>query len=311
VLQAAATLAERGIVEPLLVGERDAITRAASKASVDLSGVTSEAPRGSALRDECLAAVEQAIRGKHSSSAALAETLNDPLYFAAAMVRAGKADGLVAGAAHATSATLRAVLRIIRPETDSGLVSSFFLMLLDRPAPSGAEVLAFADCGMVPDPDPDQLVEIGCRTAASFRLLVGEEPKLAFLSFSTRGSASHQAVDKVVAARERMQELGPDFVFDGELQLDAALVPEIAKSKAPDSPVAGEANVLIFPDLNAGNIGYKLVERLAGAQAIGPILQGLSGPANDLSRGCSVDDIVVAAAVTAIQAQAVDDRPPL
>jgi len=163
-------------------------------------------------------------------------------------------------------------------------------------------VLAFADCGLVPYPDAEELADIACRTARSFRLLCGEDPRVALLSFSTHGSAHHESVELVVEACQLLGQSAPDFAFDGELQLDAALIPEVGRAKAPDSPVAGRANVLIFPNLDAGNIGYKLVERLGGAQAIGPVVQGLSRPANDLSRGCSVDDIVVAAAVTALQA---------
>lgn len=252
-------------------------------------------------RGPMLQVFEQARLGKSSTPELLASWLDEPLFQAAAMVRAGEAQGALAGACHSTSDTLRAALKILGPAEGVSTVSSFFLMALPQPTAAGDRLLAFADCGLVPTPDAAQLAEIAMATAASFRRLTGEEPRVALLSFSTHGSADDPSVRRVREAHDRLQQLQPDFVFDGELQLDAALVPEIAAMKAASGALGGRANVLVFPDLNAGNIGYKLVERLGGAQAVGPLVQGLRAPYNDLSRGASVDDIVVAAAVTALQ----------
>ncbi|HXJ67517.1 MAG TPA: phosphate acyltransferase, partial [Verrucomicrobiae bacterium] len=250
-----------------------------------------------------------AARGSRLGDSDLARYAADPVFQAALLVREGEADTYVAGAVRTTADVLRAALWLIGLAPGVKSVSSFFLMILPSAGSKPERVLTFTDCGVLPDPTAEQLAELGCLAADRHRLLTQEVPHLAFLSFSTRGSAEHPRVTKVRDAVALARKQRPDLHIDGELQADAALVPEVGQRKAPDSVVAGHANVLVFPDLDSGNIGYKLVERLAGATALGPILQGLARQANDLSRGCSLDNVVDVATVACVLAG--ETRAPL
>lgn len=300
-IKAAAIVKAEGYAKNILLGDPEKINAIASEAGVDISDIDIINPSDG--NEEFAELFAELRKSKGVTLDQARETVKDPLYYGVMMVKTGKVDGMVAGAVNSSANVIRPSLQILKTAPDTKIVSAFFIMNVPDCEYGANGTFVFGDSGLNQDPTAEELAEIAISSAASFKSLVGEEPKVAMLSYSTYGSAKHALVDKVQEATKMAKEKAPELALDGELQLDAAIVESVGAQKAPDSKVAGKANVLIFPDLNAGNIGYKLVQRLAKAEAYGPILQGIAAPVNDLSRGCTAEDIAGVVAITSVQAQ--------
>lgn len=301
-LKAAEIVLKEKLARIILLGNPQIIKDLIKKEGIDISGAEIIDPCTNNKRQQYAEMMVEIRKSKGLTIDEALKSLNDPLVFGPIMIKAGDADGEIAGAINATGDVLRPALQYVKTLPGVSVVSGVFFMLLKNKSIGDNGILVFADCAVMPDPDERQLAEIAVTTAKTARSIANIEPRVAMLSFSTKGSAKHALVDKVANATRIAQEMAPDLLIDGEMQLDAALVEEVGQLKSPESKVAGKANILVFPGLEAANIGYKLVQRLAGAEAIGPILQGMAAPINDLSRGCSVSDIVNMVAITANQA---------
>lgn len=302
ILEAADKVLKEGFANIILIGNDEDIYNLAKSNNLDLSKAKIVNPHNSTEYEEFVEKLYELRKEKGMTLDKAKELMLDPVYFGMMMVKCDRANGLVSGAAHSTSDTLRPALQILKTAPGTKLVSAFFVMCVPNCEYGENGVFVFADSGLNENPDAEQLSEIAISSSKSFESLVGKKSHVAMLSYSTYGSAKSELVDKVIEATNLVKEKESNISVDGELQLDAAIVPEVAKSKAPGSNVAGKANTLIFPDLNTGNIAYKLVQRLAKAEAYGPLCQGIAKPVNDLSRGCSSDDIVGVVAITAVQA---------
>ena len=303
VLEATNIILKEGFANVILVGDEKEIINIANENGFDVSKATIINPNESSKYEEYVEAFYELRKLKGVDINKAKEMMKDPVYFGMMMVKMGDCDGFVSGAIHSTSDTLRPALQILKTAPNTKLVSAFFLMVVPNCEYGENGTFVFSDCGLNPNPNAEELSEIAISSAKSFEQLVGKTPRVAMLSFSTYGSAKSESTEKVTQATQLVKEKMPKLLVDGELQLDAAIIPEVANSKAPGSKVAGNANTLIFPNLDAGNIGYKLTQRLAKAEAYGPLCQGIAKPVNDLSRGCSAQDIVGVVAITAVQAQ--------
>ena len=302
VLKAAQKVKEEGFANIILIGNEEDANKLAKENDIDISGIKIINPETSEKLEEYANAFYELRKAKGVTLEDARKTVKDNMYFGTMMVKLGDADGLVSGACHSTANTLRPALQILKTAPGTKLVSAFFLMVVPNCEYGEDGIFVFGDCGLVENPTAEELSEIAISSSRSFEQLTGKESKVAMLSYSTYGSAHSELTEKVIQATKLLKEKMPDLLCDGEVQLDAAIVPEINASKAPGSPLKGQANTLIFPNLDAGNIGYKLVQRLAKAEAYGPLCQGIAKPVNDLSRGCNSDDIVGVVAITAVQA---------
>ena len=303
ILEAAQIVKNEGYAKVILVGQEEQVRQIAKEKGIDIGDTQIIDPEKSDKINEYANTLYELRKNKGMTEEQAKQLVLDPVYYGMIMVKLGEADGLVSGAAHSTSDTLRPALQILRTAPGTKLVSAFFIMVVPNCEHGANGTFVFGDCGLNEEPNAEALSEIAISSSKSFEQLVGEEAKVAMLSYSTYGSAHSASTEKVIEATKLVKEKVPNLLVDGEMQLDAAIIPEVAESKAKGSPVGGKANVLVFPDLGAGNIGYKLVQRLAKAEAYGPLCQGIAKPVNDLSRGCSSQDVAGVVAITAVQAQ--------